>query len=100
MKARDNLSDDIWKIMVIPFDFDDGVDDTEVLSQYLRILFDFLFMINTAGPHVFEATVIGVVFVDDKMEDILDVEDVETVLNFLQIEPFDKVEIVLKHWYL
>lgn len=91
MKARDDLANNISEIIIIPFDFDDWVDDGEVLSQYLWVLFDFLLMIDAASPHVFEAAVIGVVFIEDKVEDFFDIEDVEAVLNLLQVEPFHEV---------
>lgn len=48
-------------------------------------------MIDAASPHVFEAAVIGVVFIEDKVEDFFDIEDVEAVLNLLQVEPFHEV---------
>lgn len=97
MEAGDDLIDNICKVIVISFDFDDRIDDAEVLSQYLWIFFDPLLVIDAAGPHMFEATIVRVIFIDDKVEDVLDIEDVQAILDLLQVKSLHEVKVVLKH---
>ena len=43
-----------------------------------------------------ETTVGAVIFIDKKRDDIFYVEHLKAILNLLQIEAFNKIEIVLK----
>lgn len=51
MEAGDDLVNDWHQISVIPFNFEDGVDDIEIFGWHLRVFLYLFAVVDAAGPH-------------------------------------------------
>ena len=54
-------------------------------------------MVNAAGPFVLETAVSSVIFINNKADNVPNIEHIQTTLNLFYVKTLDKIQVVLKH---
>jgi len=80
MERRNNLLSYSSYIAIISFNLYNCFNYFKILSQNLRVLFDFLAIVNATRPGMLEAAVDSVISIKNEIDDIFNIEDIEAVL--------------------